>query len=122
MSEQMRFDMSDVRVRWQLYRYHNRSHNGEIWLALQTDKGIVLMERTGERPHGSKLLGEIRTRIVEGEFVDDIIPLQQRSPAELARMHERAMQHRRYRAELCRRYSLAERIADLNGEKYSKPN
>ena len=112
----MKFDMSDVRVRWMLYRYHNRSHNGEIWLALQTDKGIVLMERTGERPHGSKLLGEIRTRIVEGEYVDDIIPLQQRSPAELARMHEQAMAHRRYRAELYSSYSLTGRIANLKNK------
>src|SRR6266481_5822986 len=102
----MKFDMSDVRVRWMLYRYHNRSHNGEIWLALQTDKGIVLMERTGERPHGSKLLGEIRTRMVDGRFVDDIIPLQERSDDELQQMRQQAEKHKVHRAELYRRYSL----------------
>ncbi|SRR6266446_1154970 len=115
MSEQMRFDMSDVRVRWQLYHYHNRSHDGEIWFALQTAKGILLVEQTDEWPEGSQLLGEIRTRMVEGRFVDDIIPLQERSDEELQQMRQQAEEHKVHRAELYRRYSLEERIRDLSG-------
>jgi hypothetical protein len=112
--------MSDVQVRWQLYRYHNRSHRGEIWLAFRTAAGILLMEETGQwpEPERSQLLGEIRTQIVDGEFVDDIVPLQQRGPEEQARLQDQAMEHRRYRAGLYRSYSLTERFADLNRKNF----
>ena len=49
----MNFDTSDVRVRWALYRYHNRRHDGEVWLAFQTPRGIHLMEQSEvARPRG----------------------------------------------------------------------
>ncbi len=116
----MKFDTSDVRVRWQLYRYNNRRHDGEVWLVFSTHNGVMLMEQSSRFPDDSALLGEVRTRIINEEFVHEIVPLQQRSPAEVARLNEQAMQHRRYRAELCRRYSLAERLADLNGKNFVK--
>jgi hypothetical protein len=120
MSDNFTFDMTDVRVRWQLYRYQNRRHDGEIWLAFRTPTGILLMEQSGRwpEPKTSELLGEVRTRVIDGELVDDIIPLRQRSPEELARLHEEAMEHRRYRAELYKRYSWAERVADLDGKNF----
>jgi hypothetical protein len=111
----MKFDMSDVLVRWKLYRYHNRSHDGEIWLAFSTPSGLLLMEQNSRWPDDSKLLGEVRTRIFNEEFVHDIVPLQERSDQELQRMREQAEEHKRYRVELYRRYSLAQRIADLTG-------
>ncbi len=80
------------------------------------------MEQTSERPKGSELLGEIRTRIVDGEFVDDIVPLQRRSAVESRRMQQWAEEHKTYRTKLYKRYALSERIADLNGEKYVKSN
>src|SRR5882757_5897446 len=58
----MKFDMSDVRVRWQLYRYHNRCHNGEVWLVFSTSNVVRLMEQSGRFPDDSVLLGEVRTR------------------------------------------------------------
>jgi hypothetical protein len=123
----MKFDMSDVRVRWQLYRYHNRSHDGEVWLALQTGRGILLMEQSGRWPDDSKLLGEVRTRIINDEFVHDIVPLQERSDEELRRMQQQTEEHKAYRSELYKRYSFTERLADLNGKnlvkvKQDKPN
>jgi hypothetical protein len=116
----MNFDTTDVRVRWQLYRYHNRSHDGEIWLAFRTPTGILLMEQNGRwpEPEGSELLGEVRTRVIEGKFVDDIIPLQERNPAELARLQVQAMTHKLFRAELYKRYSLAERVANLDRKNF----
>src|SRR5260370_30581493 len=112
----MKFDTSDVRVRWQLYRYNNRRHDGEVWLVFSTHNGVMLMEQSSRFPDDSALLGEVRTRIINEEFVHEIVPLQQRSPAEVARLNEQAMQHRRYRAELCTRYSLPHRMAGRRGE------
>jgi hypothetical protein len=109
----MKFDMSDVRVRWQLYRYRNRSHDGEVWLALQIGQGVLLMEQSGKWPDDSKLLGEVRTRLVNDEFVHDIVPLQERSDEEVQRMQQQTEEHKAYRLELYKRYSLAERLADL---------
>jgi len=110
----MNFDMSDPGVRWRLYFYHNRSHDGEIWLAFQTPcRGILLMEQSGRWPDGSMLLGEVRTQMVDGKFEDRIVPIVERSDQELQRMREQAEAHRAYRAELYRRYSFRERLEDL---------
>jgi hypothetical protein len=129
MAHNLTFDMTDVRIRRMLYRYHNRAHDGEIWLAFRTPTGILLMEQNGQWPEseGSKLLGEVRTRLIGGEFVDDIIPLQHRNAADLAGLHEQAKTHRRYRAELYKRYPLLERLEDLNRKnlvkaKQERPN
>jgi hypothetical protein len=115
----MDFDLSNRWVRWALYRYRIRSHDGEIWIAFRTPSGVLLMEQNGKwpEPEGSELLGEVRTRVIEGKFVDDIIPLPERNQAELARLHEQTTTHKRYRAELYKRYSLAERVADLERNK-----
>ncbi len=109
----MNFDISDPGVRWRLYVYHNRSHDGEIWLAFQTPRGILLMEQSGRWPDDSVLLGEVQTRIIDGKFVDRIVPIVERSDTELQRMREQAEAHRAYRAELYRRYSFRERLEDL---------
>jgi hypothetical protein len=114
MSEKMRFDMSDVRVRWQLYRYNNRRHDGEVWLVLSTPNGVMLMEQSGRFPDDSTLLGEVQTRMFDGELVHEIVPLQQRSEVESRRMQQQAELHKAYRAELYERYSFTERMADLN--------
>jgi len=46
----MKFDMSDVRVRWMLYRHNNRRHGGEVWLVFSTSSGVVLMEQSSKWP------------------------------------------------------------------------
>jgi hypothetical protein len=116
----MKFDMSDVRVRWQLYRYNNRRHDGEVWLVFSTPNGVVLMEQSGRFPDDSVLLGEVRTRIINDEFVHEIVPLQQRSAVESLRMQQKAEEHKAYRAELHKRYSFTERLADLAGKNFVK--
>jgi len=116
----MKFDMSDVRVRWQLYRYNNRRHDGEVWLVFSTTNGIMLMEQSGRWPDDSKLLGEVRTRIINDEFVHDIVPLQERSHEEMQRMQQQTVEHKAYRSELYKRYSFTERLADLNGKNFVK--
>ena len=85
------------------------------------------MEQSGRWPDDSKLLGEVRTRIINDEFVHDIVPLQERSDEELQRMQQQTEEHKAYRSELYRRYSFTERLADLNGKnlvkvKQGKPN
>lgn len=89
----MRFDMSDVRVRWQLYRYNNRRHDREICLVFSTPNGVMLMEQSGRFPDDSALLGEVQTRMIDGEFVHEIVPLQQRSAVESLRMQQKAEEH-----------------------------
>jgi hypothetical protein len=96
------FDTGDVRVRWMFYRYHNRCHDGEIWLAFQTTRGILLMEQSERWPDGV-LLGEVQTRIVADKFEDCIVPVAERSETELQRMREQAEAHKAYRAALWRR-------------------
>lgn len=120
MSEQIRFDMSDVRVRWQLYRYNNRRHDGEIWLVFSTPNGVMLMEQSGRFPDDSGLLGEVRTRIIKDEFVHDIVPLQERSDEELQRMQQRTEEHKAYRLELYKQYWFKGRLEDFNGKNFVK--
>lgn len=72
------FDTTDVWVRWRLYVYHNRCHDGEVWLAFKTAQGLVLLEQNERWPDGL-LLGEIQTRMRNGEFEDRIVPIVERS-------------------------------------------
>jgi len=106
------FDTGDVRVRWMLYRYHNRCHDGEIWFVFSTPSGVVLTEQSGKWPDGV-LLGEVQTRIVNGKFEDRIVPIMERSEQELQRRRLQTDRHKTYRAELWKRYSWAERLEDL---------
>ncbi len=64
------------------------------------------------RPNGV-LLGEVRTRIVNGKFEDRIVPIVERSEQELQRRRLQTDRHKAYRAELWKRYSWAERLEDL---------
>jgi hypothetical protein len=114
-----KFDMSDVCVRRMLYVFHNRKHDGEIWLAARRQGRMFLVEQS-ECPSDVEVLGEVESKIVDGEFVDDIASLQRRSVEERQRMRQQAEEHRAYRAELYKRYSLAERLADLNGKVETK--
>jgi hypothetical protein len=107
-----RFDTTDVRVRRILYRYHNRCHSGEIWLAFQTARGILLMEQSG-RPDDGILLGEVQTQIINGKFQDRIVPIVERSDEELQQRRRQTEAHKEYRTELYRRYSWTERLRDL---------
>jgi hypothetical protein len=96
-----------------LYYYYNRRHRGEIWLAFRTPRGITLQEQTGKAPEDGVLLGEVETRVVDGKFENRIVPVRERSEEELRRRRQQADRHKAYRAELYRRYPLAERMADL---------
>jgi hypothetical protein len=109
----VKFDTDDARIRWMLYRYHNRCHDGEIWLAFETPNGVALREQSDRWPDGGVLLGEVQTRIINGGFEDRIVPIVERSEGELQRRREQVEAHRAYRTELYRRYSLAERLEDL---------
>lgn len=74
-------------------------------------------QSTTTPPPDSELLGEIRTRIIDVEFTDDIVPLKQPSPAELQRMQQQAKEPKAYRAELYKRHPLEQRMRDLSSAK-----
>jgi ketol-acid reductoisomerase len=59
------------------------------------------------------LPGEVQTKIVNGKFEDRIVLIVQRSEAELQRRRQQTEEHKAYRAELYKRYSLKERLEDL---------
>lgn len=61
----------------------------------------------------AEVFGEIESKIVGDCFVDEIVPLRQRTRAEIERMLAQTKSHKAYRAECYRRYSLTERIEDL---------
>lgn len=105
----MKFDMTNVWVRWALYKYHNRRHDGEIWFAYKSPRGVLLTTDLRERD----FLGEVRTRIIDGKFVDDIVPFRLRTRRELEVLARQTEMHKRYRAELYKRYPLEERMKDL---------
>jgi hypothetical protein len=115
----MMFDTTNRWVRWMLYVYNNRRHDGEIWLAVRQSGRMFLVEQTA-CPGDAEVLGEVRTRIVAGEFIHDIGPLQQRSAEESRRMRQQAEEHKAYRAELYKQYSFTERLADLSGKNFAK--
>lgn len=106
-------------VRWMLHVYNNRRHDGEIWLAVQRRGRMFVVEQTA-CPGDVEVLGEVRTRMIDGEYVHDIVPLQQRTAEESRRMRQQAEEHKAYRAELYQRYSFTERLADLSGKNFAK--
>jgi hypothetical protein len=98
-----------------LYYFHNRKHRGEVWLAFQTPTGLLLMEQSGKWPDDSVLMGEMQSRVINGEFVDEIVPVVERSDEELERMQQQTQEHKAYRADLYKQYPIAERLKDLGG-------
>ena len=108
-------DESNPRISLALYYFHNRRHDGEIWLAFQTPTGLLLMEQSGKwpDPNGSVLLGEIEFQAVKGVFEDRIIPFRERSAEELRERARQTAEHKAYRKRLYQLYSIKERLEDL---------
>jgi hypothetical protein len=72
----MKFDTTNRWVRWMLHVYNNRRHDGEIWLSVR-QKGRMFFIEQSNCPDDAEVLGEVRTRFTDGEYVHDIVPLQQ---------------------------------------------
>jgi hypothetical protein len=106
------FDLADVRVRLALHHFHNRRHDGEVWLWVR-HLGRTFPVEQSQCPKDAEVLGEIESKIVGDGFVDKIVPLRQRTRAEIERMRAQTKAHKAYRAECYRRYSLTERVKDL---------
>lgn len=112
--------MTDARIRWMLYRYHNRAHDGEIWLAFNTPRGLLLLEQSGRWPDNSMILGEVQTRIINDDFVDDILSLQERPDEELQQMRQQTEEHKARRARMYKRVPMEQRFKYLRGENQLK--
>jgi hypothetical protein len=114
-TDAMILDKSNPRVSWALYYFHNRKHDGEVWLAFQTPTGLLLMEQSDKwpDPEVSVLVGEIESQIVNGVFVDRIIPLREKSAEELRERARQTTEHKAYRKRLYQQYSIKERLKDL---------
>jgi hypothetical protein len=85
-------------------RIYDLSHDGEIWLAWNTARGLVLAEQSAQVD--GELLGEIRTRVIDGDYVHDIVPVQERDAVELALRARQTEEHNAYRARLYRQYPI----------------
>jgi hypothetical protein len=117
----VRFDMTDIGVRRALFHFHNRCHRGEVWLWVR-HLGRTFPVEQSQCPKDAEVFGEIESKIVGDWFVDQIVPLRQRTRAEIERMRLQTEEHRRYRAECWRRYSIVDRITDMKkaGERKRK--
>jgi hypothetical protein len=104
--------MTDIGVRRALFHFHNRCHRGEVWLWVR-HLGRTFPVEQSQCPKDAEVFGEIESKIVGDWFVDQIVPLRQRTRAEIERMRAQTKSHKSYRAECYRWYSLAERIEDL---------
>jgi hypothetical protein len=111
----MEFDTTNPWLAWMLHVYNNRRHDGEIWLAVRQQGRMFLVELSNCPDH-AEVLGEVRTRFTDGEYVHGIVPRQQRSVDELTKMAQQAERHRQYRQECYRRYGFEKRIRDLTGD------
>jgi len=108
----MEFDTTNPWVRWMLHVYNNRRFDGEIWLAVRQQGRMFLVEQNN--CHGDvEVLGEVRTRLIDSEYVHDIVPHQKRSADELTNLSQQVERHQQHRQECYRRYSLSERVRDL---------
>ena len=102
-----------------LYHYHNAALSGQVYLAFKAPihglpkPGLMIVEQNARFPENGILLGEVRAQIVNDRFIDIVIPLCDRSEAELRRRARATARHRARRLECWRRYSFTERIADL---------
>ncbi|HXM97173.1 MAG TPA: hypothetical protein VN982_01725 [Candidatus Dormibacteraeota bacterium] len=115
----MTFDTTNQWVRHMLHVYNNRRHDGEIWLAVQRPEPVVLpylpvyVVELNDCPNGADVLGEVRTRLVDGTFIHDIVPVQQRSEEESRLLRQQVEEHKKRRANLYKGYSIEERLRDL---------
>jgi hypothetical protein len=106
----VKFDMTNRGVRWCLYVYNNHRHDGEIWFAYKSPYGVMLTTELRE----NDLLGEARTRFIDGKFVHDIVPFRLRTRRELEVLARQTEAHKAYRAQLYARYPIEERVKDLS--------
>jgi hypothetical protein len=117
LKAKMILDESDIRTRYGLYRIHNRCHEGQI--VLVWFNGSHYSFTLHDSPHVPApdwtCIGELTWEIVGDHFVNQVHPLRTRSAEELAERAKKTAEHKAYRAELYRRYSLAERVIDLAG-------
>ena len=104
--------MTDIGVRRALFHFHNRCHNGEVWLWVRREGREFPVEQS-QCPMDAVVFGEIESKIVGDWFVDQIVPLRQRTRAEIERMRAQTKSHKAYRAECYRRYPFTKRIEDL---------
>lgn len=95
-----------------LYSWHNHRYDGEVYLAFMTSDGLRLVEQHDKFPAGV-ILGEFESDVVDGKFVYEILPVRERTAEEQEKLAQQVEAHRQYRAECWRRYSIADRIADL---------
>jgi hypothetical protein len=116
----MLLDTSNRWTRYALYVVNNRRHDGQVVLVWKNPSpdgqryGFTFhADEKGHRFESWELLGELDIRVENGEFVYEVTPLRERDAVELAMMARQAEEHKRYRQELYRRYSIEERIQDL---------
>jgi hypothetical protein len=109
-------DLTNVKVRLALHHFHNRSHRGEIWLWVRHEGREFPVEQS-QCPKDAEVLGEIESKIVGDSFMDKIIPVQERSAAEIERRRKQTEDHKAYREECYRQYPFTKRVEDLAGAK-----
>src|SRR5271165_5469376 len=105
----MQFDLTDIGVRSALFHFHNRRHDGEVWLWVRQLGRIFPVEQS-HCPEGAEVLGEIESKIVGDRFVDEIVPMRQRSVAEIEVGQRSAEAHKRFRVSLYKSYSISARL------------
>lgn len=108
----MTLDLTNVKVRLALYHFHNRRHDGEVWLWVR-HLGRTFPVEQSACPQGAEIFGELEFKIVDDEIVDTVVPVRQRSALDIEAGRRMAEAHKRYRASLYKAYSIEGRIQDL---------
>ncbi len=111
----MILDESDLLTRHGLYRIHNKCHEGQIVLVWHNGShySFTLHDSPYVPLPGWTCIGELTWWIEGDHFVNEVHPLRVGSDEELTERAKKTAEHKAYRAELYRRYSLAERLTDL---------
>jgi hypothetical protein len=65
---EMTLDLADIKVRLGLHHFHNRWHSGKARLGVR-HLGRVFPVEPSVCPAGAEIFGEIRSQIVDGEFI-----------------------------------------------------
>jgi hypothetical protein len=108
---------SDFGTRWNLYRLRNNVFDGEIVLAFLLPTGKMAFTIGDDKfPENGSLLGELEWKVVGDTFVDEIVPLRERSADEMEQRRQQTEAHKAYRAECWRRYSMEQRVKDLGSD------
>ena len=108
-----------LNARFVLWHVHNRMLNGQIVLVWQSgpdDYMFSFHDQSVHRlPPGKdwRCVGELVWEVEGDRFIHHLLPLRDRSEAELRRRARATARHKVYREECWRRYSLKARIADL---------